>query len=316
MSFTEEVDPAGRYGIAVVAEEPVDIAPTVFFEGGLAAPVEMWSGVMAHLAGRVDTVATERPNTFRSARVKGRRDVLTLADELLQSIHHRAPDREVILVAEGFGGLVVIEAAFRDTKGIISGLVLVNSLHPETLQLSARQRQAMAKLEAIMVKRAIASRLPRSRREPFFSQVPVEESKRAAEALESAPWTHRGALRELRGWKRGAATSTGAMPAGLGICVISSANFAHGEAFQVQVHKALCDLSATSTSEIVKDDSPLLTDAGMATVAIQIMTMVETSSRRDTSSSIDPALRGRGTNTAVAYEESSHDEDEKKMGAS
>lgn len=263
----------GRFGMVTPACETG--GPVVFCEGGLAAPVELWSPVVDGLRGRVHTVVTERQGTFRSARARGPRTVPALATELGSSIRERAAGRPVILVAEGFGGLIALETVRRDHAGDLIGVVLIDSLHPEALSRSARQRQAMARLEATLTVDSLMRRLPGRGPRCDFDSLPPAAAARVRRSLSDAPWTHGTAVQELRGWKRAVTVPVSRLPATVALSVLSSGTILAGDPSQAPLQEALAGLSATSRSAVLPDGASLLAAPSVAVVVQEVLGMVE-----------------------------------------
>lgn len=261
--FTASTDAQGRYGVSVRSR--AHASTVVFCEGGLVAPVEAWMPLMERLAPDVDSVATERAGTFRSAHPRGDRGLPRLAEETAASIADRVAGCRVVMVAEGFGGLIALECAGRHPE-LIDALVLVDSLHPAALARSARQRQAMARLESSMARSAVRARLGGDRGNRFPRLSP-EQDEKASVALRVAPWTHRTALRELQRWKRGRARPLPPALGALPLSVVSSEVLYRGDPSQSPLQDDLATLSEASSTALIPGSSALTDPAALGSLA-------------------------------------------------
>lgn len=274
-------DRSGRHGMTTHARG--DEAVPVVLEGGLAAPIELWSEVVAAIGGRATTIATERHGVGRSAPASSPRSLPALADELAASIRCRTSAPRVVVVAEGFGGLVGLEVARRH-PGLVAGLVLVDALHPDALQRSARQRQGMARLESTILRTAWSAtwtattrRLVRRGRESVATRDDV------ARVLAGAPSTHRTAARELQAWKRSVRPPVdGLPPLRVPLAVLSSSRLLHGDPSQRPLQEALATCSTTSVARTLPGDAPLADPGAVAVIAdaaVELATLAAASGR-------------------------------------
>jgi pimeloyl-ACP methyl ester carboxylesterase len=138
-------------------------SPTVVFESGLGVePRATWAAVAPQIAKRTRVCIHERPGTGSSPPVGHSRTAAAVEHELEQLLH----DRPVVLVGASFGGYVVQLYASRH-PGDVSGVVLVDSLHPDIDRTfarlfgkraaAARARQLAGNSEQISFKDLVAS---------------------------------------------------------------------------------------------------------------------------------------------------------------
>lgn len=246
-------------------------APAVVFESGLAAPVEIWSTVLEHMKGQLDTLVYERPGVGRTPPRRGPRDLDTLAGEFDDLVLDHLGRRRVVVVAEGFGGLIAQRWA-RHREHRLAGLVLIDSLHPAALALSSRQRQGMARLETALLSTALRQAIPRG-----GSLVMP-----AGAITTVAPGTTRTALRELRAWKRAAPVTTrpdpladgrdGAVP----VALVASEHLLVGDPSHARLQNDLLRLSTRASLHRVPDTAVLTGDAGSRVIAEAIRAVAST----------------------------------------
>jgi pimeloyl-ACP methyl ester carboxylesterase len=104
---------------------PGNTAPTVVFEGGLAASRSYWASVQPEVAKSADTVAYDRSGLGRSAPDPHTRNLRRLADDLNDLLDGLGPG-PFVLIGHSWGGLVVrVAATARPDR--IAGLVLVDA---------------------------------------------------------------------------------------------------------------------------------------------------------------------------------------------
>jgi pimeloyl-ACP methyl ester carboxylesterase len=138
-------------------------SPTVVLESGLGVePATTWAAVAPAIARRTKVCIHERPGTGSSPPLDHSRTAAAVEQELEQLLD----DRPVVLVGASFGGYVAQLYASRH-PGDVSGVVLVDSLHPDIdstfarlfgkQAAAARARQLAGNSEQISFKDLVAS---------------------------------------------------------------------------------------------------------------------------------------------------------------
>lgn len=248
--------------------------PTVVLESPLAAPVEVWNALVRDL-GDVGTFAYERAGVGRSTPARTPRTAATLADECLALLDARGVPT-VVLVAEGFGGLVALEVA-RRRPDRVRGLVLVDCPHPAALTRSARQRQGAARLELALVRARLRALLRRPPADDLFDALDAADAPGARDALRATgPATWRTALDELRAWK----LTTGRdepvhLPGDPPVALVTSSALLEGDPSHRVLQEALLEVSARATRHVVPgaSASPTTSAAGRRAVRDLVLAM-------------------------------------------
>jgi pimeloyl-ACP methyl ester carboxylesterase len=263
--------PAVSPGISAAVSAAGADAPAVVFESGLAAPVDIWSTVLGQIDGQLDTLVYERPGVGRTPPRRGPRDLDTLAGEFDDMVLDHLGRRPVVVVAEGFGGLIAQRWA-RHREHRLAGLVLIDSLHPAALALSSRQRQGMARLETALLSTALRQAIPRGGSRVMPDGITTV-----------APGTIRTALRELRAWKRAAPVATrldpladgrgGAVP----VALVASEHLLVGDPSHARLQNDLLRLSTRASLHRVPDTAVLTGHAGSRMIAEAIRAVASTS---------------------------------------
>jgi len=134
--------------------------PTVVLEGGLGFPSVEWAWVQPEVAHFARVVAYDRAGVAWSEPGPKPRDGHRIAEDPHAALHTAGHEGSYVLVGHSFGGLFV--RAFADLyPEEVTGMVLVDSSHPDQLDRSPLQRQAQPRLE-VTIKVA-----------PFFARLGV-----------------------------------------------------------------------------------------------------------------------------------------------
>ena len=104
----------------------------VVFENGLGGKMEWWKKVLSVISNDTTTFAYNRPGYGDSDLVSTSRDGLHIVDELRELLHRQGMKPPYILVGHSLGGLYMQLFARRYPEEV-SGLVLVDSTHPQQL---------------------------------------------------------------------------------------------------------------------------------------------------------------------------------------
>jgi pimeloyl-ACP methyl ester carboxylesterase len=109
--------------------------PTVIFESGLDTDGSLgWSNVQPTIAELTRACSYDRAGIMWSAPLNGERDAKTIANELRMLLANASEAPPYVMVGHSLGGPLV--RAFADVAGpdAVSGVVLVDSSHPEQLK--------------------------------------------------------------------------------------------------------------------------------------------------------------------------------------
>jgi len=104
----------------------------VVFENGLGGRMEWWKKVLPEISNDTTTFAYNRPGYGDSDPVSTPRDGSHIVDELRALLHSKGMKPPYILVGHSLGGLYMQLFARRYPEEV-SGLVLVDSTHPQQL---------------------------------------------------------------------------------------------------------------------------------------------------------------------------------------
>lgn len=124
-STTESID--GRQVEYAWVQHPTD---TVVFENGLGGTLDWWAKVFPELAKDTSVFAYNRPGYGKSAPASTPRDGAHIVEELRALLHGKGLAPPYVLVGHSLGGLYMQLFARRHPDEV-SGLVLVDSTHPE-----------------------------------------------------------------------------------------------------------------------------------------------------------------------------------------
>lgn len=104
--------------------------PAIVFEAGLGGNYLDWTFVQKGLSAKHRACAYDRPGAGWSSRTDRPRDSASMAEELHVAMQGAGVPTPFILVGHSFGGLLIqnYDARFPDD---VSGLVLVDSMHPQ-----------------------------------------------------------------------------------------------------------------------------------------------------------------------------------------
>jgi pimeloyl-ACP methyl ester carboxylesterase len=112
--------------------------PAVIFENGLGGRLEWWAKVLPEVAKQTTTFAYNRAGTGRSAEASTPRDGDTIIEELRRILRAKGLAPPYVLVGHSLGGLYM-QLYGRRYPQEVTGLVLVDSTHPEQMQGAGSQ---------------------------------------------------------------------------------------------------------------------------------------------------------------------------------
>jgi pimeloyl-ACP methyl ester carboxylesterase len=131
---------------------------TVVLEGGLGFPSVEWAWVRPKVAHFARVVAYDRAGVAWSEPGPKPRDGHRIAEELHAALHAAGIEGSYVLVGHSFGGLFV--RAFAELyPEEVTGMILVDSSHPDQLQRSPLQRRAQPRLESMIKVAPLLARL-------------------------------------------------------------------------------------------------------------------------------------------------------------
>lgn len=108
-------------------------SPTVIFENGLDGTLGWWSKVVPEVAKQATVLAYNRPGYGRSTPPNTPRDGEHVVQELREFLQARGLKPPYLLVGHSLGGLYT-QLFTRMYPEEVSGLLLVDSTHPQQLQ--------------------------------------------------------------------------------------------------------------------------------------------------------------------------------------
>lgn len=108
-------------------------SPTIIFENGLDGTLGWWSKVLPQVAPDATVLAYNRPGYGRSTRTNSPRDGEHVVQELREFLQARGLKAPYLLVGHSLGGLYM-QLYTRMHPDEVSGLLLVDSTHPQQLQ--------------------------------------------------------------------------------------------------------------------------------------------------------------------------------------
>lgn len=132
----------GGYRLHVDARGPASATPTVILEGGAGLGAVTWGWIQPRIAETTRVVAYDRAGVGWSDRGPEPRDGEQIARELHAALQGAGIYGPYVLVGHSFGGLYV--RMFADMyPDEVTGLVLVDPTHPDQMQRSPREGEAM-----------------------------------------------------------------------------------------------------------------------------------------------------------------------------
>lgn len=108
-------------------------SPTVIFENGLDGTLGWWSKVLPEVASQATVLAYNRPGYGKSSPATTPRDGLHVVEELRAFLRFKHLHGPYVLVGHSLGGLYM-QLFARMYPEEVSGLVLVDSTHPQQLE--------------------------------------------------------------------------------------------------------------------------------------------------------------------------------------
>lgn len=106
--------------------------PAVILENGLGGRLEWWAKIVPAISRETQVFAYNRPGTGASDAVSTPRDGEHIVEELRQTLRQAGIAPPYVLVGHSLGGLYM-QLYARRYPGEVSGLVLVDSTHPQQL---------------------------------------------------------------------------------------------------------------------------------------------------------------------------------------
>jgi len=106
---------------------------TFILEAGVGANHLDWSRLQPKLSKKFKVCSYDRTGYGWSERGPKPRDALTISQELFMAISSLSLSKPIILVGHSFGGIIamILDSEF---PGIVDGIVLLDSMHPEQYQ--------------------------------------------------------------------------------------------------------------------------------------------------------------------------------------
>src|SRR5215204_6943645 len=139
----------GGFRLHVHALGSVSNTPTVILEGGAGLGSATWAWVQPRVAERTRVVAYDRAGVGWSDRGPEPRDGRQIATELHAALEGAGIGGPYVLVGHSFGGVYV--RVFADLyPDEVAGLVLVDPTHPDQIERSPREAQAMRTTRQLM----------------------------------------------------------------------------------------------------------------------------------------------------------------------
>jgi pimeloyl-ACP methyl ester carboxylesterase len=139
----------GGYHLRVHTFGSAANGPTVILEGGAGLGSVTWGWIQPRVAEETRVVAHDRAGVGWSDRGPEPRDAEQIATELHAALHAAGLGGPYVLVGHSFGGLFVRVFADRHPDAV-AGLVLVDPTHPDQMERSPRERQAMDTTRRVM----------------------------------------------------------------------------------------------------------------------------------------------------------------------
>lgn len=136
--------------------------PTVLFDSGLSAPLEMWGWVQPAVAEAAPTLCYDRAGIGWSEpnpKQRTAEQITAERDRLLEVLGVSGP---LVLAGHSYGGMLLRDFARRHPERV-AGVVLIDSAHPEQLERSTRQRLGMPLMRADVRNRLFWARFGLSR---------------------------------------------------------------------------------------------------------------------------------------------------------
>lgn len=229
--------------------------PTVILESGLAFPSVQWCWVHPEVARFASVVAYDRAGTGWSEPGPKPRDARRIVAELRAALQAAKVSGPYVVVGHSFGGLLARAFADLYPEDVV-GVVLVDATHPDELERSRRQREAMPTLERTMKTAPLLARLGILRLVlPRAGWVRSLPPARAAEmvALLATPdaWTE--ATAEIAAWREYSnrqvrrAPSLGTVP----LAVLTGSDTVALDPVHGELQTELANLSPNSVHRVV-----------------------------------------------------------------
>lgn len=132
----------GGYRLHVDSRGPASAGPTVILEGGAGLGSVTWGWIQPRIAETTRVVAYDRAGVGWSDRGPEPRDGQQIARELHSALQGAGIQEPYVLVGHSFGGLYVRMFADMYPEEVV-GLVLVDPTHPDQMQRSPKEAEAM-----------------------------------------------------------------------------------------------------------------------------------------------------------------------------
>lgn len=128
---------------------------TIVLVSGLGADAEHWEWIAQELAARARVITYARAGYGRSD--PDRTATITdTVNDLVELVEHVAGSRPVVLIGHSLGGYLAMRAA-NARPSRVSGLVVIDTNHPEEMRRSSRRAEAAPTLSRMLVGMAIST---------------------------------------------------------------------------------------------------------------------------------------------------------------
>jgi pimeloyl-ACP methyl ester carboxylesterase len=230
-------------------------APTVVLESGLGFPSVEWAWVQPEVAHFARVIAYDRAGVAWSESGPKPRDGHRIAEELHAALHAAGIEGSYVLVGHSFGGLFM--RAFADLyPEEVTGMILVDSSHPDQLVRSPLQKKAQPRLEVMIKVAPLLARLGVMRlyalRAKWVRELPSQQAAEMSAFVASPDfWVGVGA--EAASWEESTspqvrrARSLGDMP----LAVLTASGTVAFDPVHGELQAELAALSSNSTHHVV-----------------------------------------------------------------
>jgi pimeloyl-ACP methyl ester carboxylesterase len=224
-------------------------------ESGLGFPSVEWAWVQPEVAHFARDIAYDRAGVAWSESGPKPRDGHRIAEELHAALHAAGIEGSYVLVGHSFGGLFM--RAFADLyPEEVTGMILVDSSHPDQLERSPLQKKAQPRLEAMIKVAPFLARLGVMRlyalRAKWVRELPPQQAAQMR-AFVASPTFWVGVRAEAASWEESTspqvrrARSLGDMP----LAVLTASGTMAFDPVHGELQAELAALSSNSTHHVV-----------------------------------------------------------------